>query len=79
MEQGFEVPGASEKIAFLIEKKMPKERLCEILKEAKAERENGTQVLVTLMNKNKKFQKEQLIKEGFHEFKEFYVNTDNKR
>ena len=29
--------------------------------------------------KNKKFQKEQLIKEGFHEFKEFYVNTDNKR
>ena len=35
MEQGFEVPGASEKIAFLIEKKMPKERLCEILKRQK--------------------------------------------
>ena len=72
MEQGFEIPGASAKKAYLIEKKMPAEKLCQVLKEAKAERENGTQVLVTLMNKNKKFQKEQLMKEGYTEFREFF-------
>ena len=72
MEQGFEIPGAAVKKAYLVEKKMPAEKLCEVLKEAKAERENGTQVLVTLMNKNKKFQKEQLTKEGYTEFREFF-------
>lgn len=72
MEQGFEIPGASAKKAYLVEKKMSAEKLCEVLKEAKAERENGTQVLVTLMNKNKKFQKEQLAKEGYTEFREFF-------
>ena len=30
MEQGFQIPGASEKKAFLIEKNMPPEKLCEI-------------------------------------------------
>lgn len=72
MEQGFEIPGAAVKKAYLVEKKMPAEKLCEVLKEAKAERESGTQVLVTLMNKNKKFQKEQLMKEGYTEFREFF-------
>ena len=72
MEQGFEIPGAAAKKAYLVEKKMPAEKLCEVLKEAKAERESGTQVLVTLMNKNKKFQKEQLMKEGYTEFREFF-------
>ena len=72
MEQGFEIPGAAVKKAYLVEKKMPAEKLCDVLKEAKAERESGTQVLVTLMNKNKKFQKEQLLKEGYEEFVEFY-------
>lgn len=72
MEQGFEIPGASNKKAFLVEKNMPAEKLCEVLKEAKAEREAGCQVLVALMNKNKKFQKEQLAKEGYTDFKEFF-------
>ena len=35
-------------------------------------RKDGTQVLVARMNKNKKFQKEQLNKEGYEEFVEFY-------
>ena len=72
MEQNFQVPGTSGKKAFLIEKNMPAEKLCEVLKEAKAEREAGARVLVALMNKNKKFQKEQLSKEGYTEFKEFF-------
>ena len=72
MEQGFQIPGAAVKKAFLVEKNMPAEKLCEVLKEAKAERETGAQVLVALMNKNKKFQKEQLAKEGYTEFKEYF-------
>ena len=51
---------------------MGAERMGQILKEAMAERAAGVQVLVTVMNKNKKFQKEQLEKEGYTEFREFY-------
>ncbi len=72
MEQGFEIPGAAVKKAFLVEKNMPAQKLCQVLKDAKAERETGAQVLVALMNKNKKFQKEQLAKEGYTEFKEYF-------
>lgn len=72
MDQGFQVPDQSKKIAFLVEKGMPSERLCEIIKEAQEERKNGSQVLVVRMNKNKKFQKEQLKKDGYEEFKDFY-------
>ena len=43
-----------------------------VIREAMEERKNGVQVLVAQMNKNKKFQKEQLGKEGYGEFKEFY-------
>lgn len=72
MENGFQIPNAAQKKAFLIEKGMRTEDLCKVIEEAQKERENGMQVLVTKMNKNKKFQKEQLIKEGYEEFKEFY-------
>ena len=57
---------------FLIEKGMPADRLCQVLKEARDERKKGFQVLTVTMNKNKKFQKEQLAKEGYTEFKEFF-------
>ena len=72
MENGFKIPGAAQKKAYLVEKGIKTEDLCKVIEEAQKERENGMQVLVTRMNKNKKFQKEQLIKEGYEEFKEFY-------
>lgn len=72
MEHGFQVPGQAEKVAFLIEKNMPSDKLCEIMKEAANERNLGKCVLVTTMNKNKKFQKEQLTKEGYESFREFF-------
>ena len=53
---------------------MEPSRLCQVLKEAQEERAAGTQVLVSVMNKNKKFQKAQLTEEGYTEFKEFYKN-----
>lgn len=61
-------------MAFLIEKGIQSEMLCDIISEAQAMRKTGTNVLVVRMNKNKKFQKEQLEKEGYAEFREFYKN-----
>ena len=72
LESGFKIPERPKKVAFLIEKGVKGEKLCEVIGEAQKERLNGTQVLVVRMNKNKKFQKEQLIAEGYEEFKEFY-------
>ncbi len=72
LEQGFQVPGAPAKKAYLMEKGMPADRLCQILREAQAEREQGISVLTVTMNKNKKFQKEQLAEQGYTEFREFY-------
>ena len=71
-ESGFKVPKAGKKVAYLMEKGLTSDRLCEVMKQAQTERENGNQVLVARMNKNKKFQKEQLTVQGYEEFKEFY-------
>lgn len=74
MENGFQVPSQPEKVAFLLEKGLPGDELCKVIAQAQQERGEGKQVLVVRMNKNKKFQKEQLNKEGYLEFKEFYKN-----
>jgi len=55
-------------------KKLSNEKYVEVIKEANEKRENGVNVLVVRMNKNKKFQKEQLKKEGYEEFKEFFAD-----
>ena len=78
MDAGFKVPTAHSKTAYLYEKGMKADRLADILREANAARDNGDTVLVAKMNKNKKFQKEQLTAEGYTEFKEFY-NEEMKR
>ncbi len=72
MENGFPIPGGNKKVAYLIEKGVATEELCSIIAKAQEERADGTQVLVARMNKNKKFQKEQLNAEGYMEFREFY-------
>lgn len=72
LERGYEVPGGSGKKAYLIEKNMPAEKLMEILKQAEAERSEGIQVNISIMKKNKKFQKEQMMKDGYTEFVEFF-------
>lgn len=74
MESGFQVPAQPEKVAYLLEKGIPGEELCKVIAEAQQARKEGKQVLVVRMNKNKKFQKEQLTKEGYTTFKEFYKN-----
>ena len=78
MEQGFKIPGSPVKKAYLIEKNMPAERLCEVIRQAQKERAEGTQVLIARMAKNKKFQKQQMAERGFEQFEEFYRNPINK-
>ena len=75
LERGYEVPGANDKVAYLIEKNMPAGKLQEILKEAGVMRQNGTQVALSVMKKNKKFQKEQLVEEGYTDIQEFYKDN----
>lgn len=74
LERGFQIPTQSDKIAYLVEKGVAGEELCQVIAKAQEERKSGTRVLVVRMNKNKKFQKEQLIQEGYEEFREFYKN-----
>ncbi len=72
LDSGFTVPSSGGRVAYLFEKGLSADALAEVIKEAMEARKAGTQVLVAQMNKNKKFQKEQLMKEGYGEFKEFY-------
>ena len=73
LEREYKVPSAGAKTAYLIEKNMPTDKLLEILDKAKKERESGKQINIAIMKKNKKFQKEQMMAEGYVEFEEFYA------
>ena len=74
LEREYKVPVSGTKIAYLIEKNMPGEKLLAILDKAKKERKAGRQVNIAIMKKNKKFQKDQLMAEGYESFCEFYIN-----
>lgn len=72
MDAGFKIPDENKKIAILYEKNVDSYTLKSILKEAQSLRKSGNTVLVSKMNKNKKFQKEGLMQQGFTDFKEYY-------
>ena len=71
-ESGFRIPNAPKRIAYLVEKGVEGQAMADVIAKAQAAREEGVQVLVARMNKNKKFQKEQLTAEGYEAFVEFY-------
>lgn len=75
LENGYKVPGGCQKKAYLLEKKLPKEAMLKVLARAKADREAGRQVLIVNMKKNKKFQKEQLIEDGYTEIADCYADS----
>ena len=58
-----------------IEKNMHKEGILKVLEMAKADRAAGKQVLVVNMKKNKKFQKDQLIAEGYEDITDCYKDS----
>lgn len=74
MENGFTVPMQRPKVAYLIEKGYPADKLSDVIAKAQEERTAGKQVLVVRMNKNKKFQKEKLTAEGYKDIVEFFNN-----
>lgn len=53
---------------------MPAENMRQIFRKAMEERKSGVCVNISVMKKNKKFQKEQLAQEGYEEIEEFFVN-----
>ncbi|MDD3278102.1 MAG: histidine--tRNA ligase [Lachnospiraceae bacterium] len=73
MERNYQIPGAAEKEAYLVEKKVSPMQMQEIIAEACAERTRGRQVQISIMKKNKKFQKDQLAAEGYTKIREFFA------
>ena len=76
MEAGFKVPRKVGKKAYLYEKGLTPAEFRAMLKKAEAERNEGVCVAVAMMQKNKKFQKEQLAATGVEEFVEFYAGRE---
>ena len=75
LENGYEIGSKKEKKAYLLEKNMHQEGILKVLAMAKADREAGKQVLIVNMKKNKKFQKDQLIEDGYTDIVECYKDT----
>lgn len=76
LESNFQVPGTGERKAYLVEKNMPADKMQKIMALAKAERDKGVIVNVSIMKKNKKFQKEKMQEEGYTDFTEFFADRD---
>ena len=74
LERNYQVPTSGDKVVYLIEKNMPGDKMVDILKKAKLQRESGKQVNIVIMKKNKKFQKEQLATEGYNHVEEFFID-----
>ena len=68
MEQGFRVPGRSEKVAFLLDKNLPEDQLTGAIKAAQSLRAEG----------NKKFQRQSLADQGYTRFVEYTGDTAEK-
>lgn len=75
LENGYQIPNKREKKAYLLEKGMHQEGILKVLGMAKADREEGKQVLIANMKKNKKFQKEQLMQDGYGEIVDCYGDS----
>ncbi len=75
LENGYECGNKKEKKAYLIEKNMSQEGILKVLAMAKEDRANGKQVLIVNMKKNKKFQKDQLVSEGYEDIQEVYCDN----
>lgn len=73
LENGYQVPKKGAKKAYLLDKKLSKADILKVFEQAKQDREAGMRVLIVNMKKNKKFQKEQLAKDGYEEMQECYA------
>ena len=65
MEREFKVPGTAEKTAFLVDKKAGCDIIADTFEKAKHLQAEGKIATVSVMKKNKRFQKEQLASQGY--------------
>lgn len=75
LENGYQIPSRKEKKAYLLEKNMHQEGVLKVLEMANADRAEGKQVLIANMKKNKKFQKDQMIADGYEEIIDCYKDS----
>ncbi len=77
MERNFKIPTGKNKVAVLLDKGLtPQERL-EALREADEKRSKGMTVLAVTAKKNRKFQKEQLEKDGYSDIVEVFHQRES--
>ena len=74
MEKGFKAPNMCGKRAYLVDKNISKEALSELMEKIMLERSRGMQINVSMMKKNKKFQKELLEAEGYTEIVDIFAD-----
>lgn len=75
LENGYQIPSKKAKKAYLLEKNMHQEGVLKVLEMAKKDRAEGKQVLIVNMKKNKKFQKDQMIADGYEEIIDCYKDS----
>lgn len=75
LEKGYTIPTKQLKKVYLLDKKLPNAGVLKALRLAKVDRANNYQVMIVNMKKNKKFQKEQLMSEGYTEIIEVYGDS----
>ena len=74
LERDYQVPSTAVKKAYLIDKKASPEVMADVIEKAKADREKGILVNINIMKKNKKFQREQLMAEGYEDIEMIYAD-----
>ncbi|MGI6042062.1 MAG: histidine--tRNA ligase [Candidatus Alectryocaccobium sp.] len=74
LEHDFKVPKEMGKRAYLVDKKLPNDRMQELFAKVMTERAQGMEISLNIMKKNKKFQKEQLENEGYTEIVEIFAD-----
>ncbi len=72
LEKDWQVPGEPAKKAYLLDRRLPDEKMQDVIRKAMEERSSGRIVDLEIMKKNKKFQKEQLAAQGYAEIEEVY-------
>lgn len=72
LENNMKAPEKSGKKAYLLDKKLSDEKTQEVIERAMKERSSGMTVSISVMKKNKKFQKDQLTCEGYTEIEEIF-------
>ena len=75
LERDYQVPGSSQKKVYLLDKKLPDDKMSETIRIAMQERSGGRVVDLEMMKKNRKFQKEQLTQQGYSEIVEVFCDN----